>query len=603
MHFTKVHSLVYCALLALPLRKICQELICGLLEIQYRLPERSIVENRRGLRRNHLFMSTVECRKAHVRIALIQLYGDLQPANAEPLSIEALAGAIQTSLPETKPDLFTISSSESCEKQRAALTKILQQQYQLIGLSCPQGTFGLAIQVLEALSTPADGPQIVLGHALPTYLPDLFLEHFPKVFIIRGWGEPGFLGLCRHLARGDVQLEHIPSLTYLDAQGTRHDTPVEWAYEAVIPRRINPARYFVRVEASRGCHYNVCTFCSRPPLQKGQSPWKRFEICKVIEQVQRLVKAGITTFTFTDEDFVGDDPQGALDLATRLCEIPGLDFALSVRADNIHHPQASAAENALRLKVFQTLRQAGLTLVFIGAESFSPSQLRRYGKGSTPNDTIQAIRLLETLSSEQGQPLELELGLILFDPLLQIEELYETVSSLQSTRFWKYVGQLFSFMRVQVGTPYARLLEKQGMLGPISVNSIEYKAAYADPRVASLAEICHVWGEEFNRLYVALRNVARSELGAGRFTDFVVRYRSMQVELLLHLVSRAMAGTVDRSIDDELQGWRRQVYLFIDELLTYIHTLETLSPSEKLLLQTVMKEKDRHHLRRDLVHG
>lgn len=539
-------------------------------------------------------MSTVECRKAPVRIALIQLYGDLQPANAEPLSIEALAGAVHASFPEIYVDLFIISSAESCEKRHATLTSILRQHYQLVGVSCPQGTFDLAMQVLAALSVPDGGPQIVLGHALPTYLPTLFLERFPKVFIIRGWGEPGFLELCRQVMRGDVQLERIPSFTYLDAQGRRQDTPIQWTHQTAIPRRITPARYFARVEASRGCHYNVCTFCSRPPLAQGQPPWKRFDTCKVIEQIQQLVRAGITTFTFTDEDFVGDDPQGALELATGLCEMPKLDFALSVRADNIHNPRESAAENDLRLRVFQTLKQAGLTLVFIGAESFSASQLRRYGKGSAPEDTIQSIRLLETLGGEQGPPLELELGLILFDPLLQLEEIYETVSALQSTRFWKYVGQLFSFLRVQVGTPYVRLLEKRGMLGPLCANSIEYETAYADPRVASLAHLCRTWGEEFNCLYVALRNVARSELGAGRFTDFVFGYRSMQFELLLHLITRAMTGAMNGSIAGEVQSWRQQAYHLIDELFTYIHTLGPLSPSEKLLLQAVVKEKDRH---------
>ncbi len=466
-----------------------------------------------------------------VRCCLIQLYGDLQPANAEPLSIEALAGAIGEALPSTAVDLQTLGSFQTKSEQELLLDTILEGEYDLIGLSCPQGTFEVAISALQRINEHLPLPYILLGNALPTSLPDIFLTHFPQALIVRGWGDAAIVKLCQQIAVGRVQLEQIPSLTYLDQNGSRRDTPVVSREEIAIPLRMEPKRYFARVEASRGCHYNVCTFCSRPPLAPNQPPWRRFASKITLTQVEQLIAAGITTFTFADEDFIGNDPSGALELAQNLCKYGNLDFALSVRADNIINPHGSLEENRLRLHVFQTLREAGLTLVFIGVESFALSQLRRYGKGISPEHSIAAIRLLETLG------IELELGLILFDPLLTVEELLINMRVLRETAFWRYAGNLFSFLRPQVGTSYERLLRKHQLLGPLRVNTADYEAIYASPDIRKIAQHCQEWNRQFKHFYMALRNVNRSEVGASYFAEDVCRYRSTQLDFLSMLLT------------------------------------------------------------------
>src|SRR5579884_1524993 len=123
-----------------------------------------------------------------VRCCFIQLYGDLQPANAEPLSIEKLAGAIHSSLESISVDLYVLGSFQTAEERVRIMTDIVQEKYDLIGLSCPQGTYEIALEALSTIYTlPA--PHVVLGHALPTTLPEIFLLPYPEVLIVRGWGE------------------------------------------------------------------------------------------------------------------------------------------------------------------------------------------------------------------------------------------------------------------------------------------------------------------------------------------------------------------------------------------------------------------------------
>lgn len=486
--------------------------------------------------------------KDDLRCCFIQLYSDLQPVNAEPLSIEKLASAVSNALPQSFIQLYTLGTFQSQDQRATIIDEINQAKYDLVGLSCPQGTYEIARETLSLLATH-DSPHIVLGHALPTTLPDVFLRSYPRAYIVRGWGEEAIITLCKQLQDRLLQPELIPGLTYLDKFGRRHDNPPAWSDPPTMTQRITPQRYFARVEASRGCHYNVCTFCSRPPREKNQPAWKRLNLSAVLAEIKNLVQAGITTFTFTDEDFIGNDPDGALDFAWQLRAIPNLDFALSVRADNIFMPHGSLEENRKRERIFQTLKEAGLTLIFVGIESFAPAQLQRFGKGVSPDINIHVIHLLENLQ------IELELGLILFDPLVTIEELQINVRTLKKTGFWRYAGQIFSFLRPQVGTPYVALLRRHDLLGPLQINTAEYEAKYQDHRVAQIVQQCKAWNKKYHHLYMMLRNLSRSDLGTGAFAHAIEHYRYLQISFLEALLANIPEKQEDLQLDSRRWGF------------------------------------------------
>jgi hypothetical protein len=84
-----------------------------------------------------------------IRCCLIQLYGYLQPTNAEPLSIETLASAIGNALPSAIVDLQILGNYQTAAEQNNLLATIQANKYDVIGLSCPQGTYEIASTALR----------------------------------------------------------------------------------------------------------------------------------------------------------------------------------------------------------------------------------------------------------------------------------------------------------------------------------------------------------------------------------------------------------------------------------------------------------------------
>ena len=128
--------------------------------------------------------------------------------------------------------------------------------------------------------------------------------------------------------------------------------------------------------------------------------------------------------------------------------------------------------------------------------------------------------------------LELEIGLILFDPLVTLEELQTNINILKETGFWRYSGQIFSFLRPQVGTPYVTLLRHHNLLGELQVNTAEYTASYQDHRVSRIVQQCKIWNRKYQHMYMMLCDSSRSDLGTGGFKRALERYRSVQPRFL-----------------------------------------------------------------------
>ena len=81
----------------------------------------------------------------------------------------------------------------------------------------------------------------------------------------------------------------------------------------------------------------------------------------------------------------------------------------------------------------------------MGVESGSPSQLIRYGKGVTVEETEQAIRILREIG------FNVEPRIIFFDPEATLDELKESIDFIKN-RMAKTKSRLFGSLRVQAGS-------------------------------------------------------------------------------------------------------------------------------------------------------
>ena len=459
-------------------------------------------------------------------ILLIQLYGQKQPIDAEPLSIEVLAGSLVDRNINVQIILSTINylSSKSDWKELESL--LTKHSPLLIGISIPQSTLDLSLRTIKIIYSKNNQYNIVIGHSLPTNSPNIFLEKFPQLIIIREWGDDSFPLLVNHFIDYSINLNEIPNLIYIE-NNSLIKTELQWPLIMATPYRINDENYFRRIEASRGCHYNKCAFCTRFS-PNNMSTWRRRNISKVIKDVIKIKENGDHFFTFTDEDFIGNDITGANTIANSIKDIKNMHFTCSLRADSIINKLDTKKTRWQRNSLLRNLFNAGLFQVFVGIESLSSHQLKRYNKNLLFENIINSIFKLNKLN------IKYELGFILFDPLLSKNELYENIINLEKTQLWKNIGYLFNRLRPQENTLYLNLVRNEINPANFNPDTISYNVNFINKEIEDIYQYGVRWVNKCDPVYLSARNI-KNKTKEKNCSAFVYSYRRIQFQLLKSL--------------------------------------------------------------------
>ena len=153
-----------------------------------------------------------------------------------------------------------------------------------------------------------------------------------------------------------------------------------------------------RVVSSRGCNFR-CAFCSvHRFLGPSQARWRTRGVDSVVAELEHLrAQFHIDSVAFNEDNFFGSSQAGyarAEQMAQALIRQRwDLKFAIACRADDV-------AEDRFRL-----LREAGLVAVEIGIESGAPSALKRWAKGTSPQENYRALETLDRLGIRYGERL------------------------------------------------------------------------------------------------------------------------------------------------------------------------------------------------------
>ena len=336
----------------------------------------------------------------------------------EPLGIEMLAGTLMDQVPDVGVDLRWENAASNPSMPDL-------QGFEVVGLSVKLGTLQLLTRIIEVIRTLPRHPVILLGDALPTFAVREILALFPEVICVLGEGETVLRMLVENvLGLGRVTpetLARIPNLAFM-SQGT---VVLTERFQENTKTLCEPDRRFagwtlrrrgiLRVEGSRGCSWSRCQFCC-VKSKYGSGGWRPFPISYIVEQLVELSSVGGRGPYFSDEDFFGGDLERAITLAESILQAKrngaiadNMSFLIAVRANDIVSPAGRRALYAMK--------HAGLREVFVGVESGSSVQLRRYGKHATPDLSKQALITLRELG------LDTDIGYILFEPESTFEEL------------------------------------------------------------------------------------------------------------------------------------------------------------------------------------
>ena len=408
-----------------------------------------------------------------LRVVLLNVDGGESPGLHEAIGLESVAGSVIRTEPAT--DVIVGDLQFDLLRNDLDLDRIIREIVGFVaGSTCPvivglgipiyswDNAKAIIVGVHEALRTGHKNLTVhwLLGNALATYTrSELLRRELPvPVTIVRGDGERAMAQVVATVLKPD-NLPETVDIGLLDAQ--EHRAPLRLFTRAVHERGGVP-----KIEASRGCDWGHCTFCSRCG-QRG-TDYRSFAAGLVVEQMREVVaKIGPCAFDFTDEEAFAD-PAATAGLVCALEEaaLP-LSFMASLRVGTLLDRNRDG--------LLGRLAAVGLVKVFLGVEGGSDDYLKLLAKGQRIHEVDEAMQVVSDLG------IDTEMGFITFSWRMTYPMLVGNTDFLR--RYYPYVSSVFNNLRVRAGTVDETMLRqyvRRGTLGDydpdanFSVNESSY---------------------------------------------------------------------------------------------------------------------------------
>jgi radical SAM superfamily enzyme YgiQ (UPF0313 family) len=234
---------------------------------------------------------------------------------------------------------------------------------------------------------------VCAGGYLPTYAAREMMEESDAFdFAVKREGELTFLELVNHLSRHDgraapAQLREIQGLIYRDGDQIVENPDRAYAPDLdLLPfpsRDVLEERGFklAQISTSRGCRLD-CTFCV---ARSFWGTWRGRSPRHVVDEMERLYRAGIRHFNFIDNSF--EDPDKACDRMMTIARgIIDSGMQISWVADG-----RAELHRKLSPEMTAVLKRSGLRSLFVGIEAANPADLRLYAKACGVEDVFRCM--------------------------------------------------------------------------------------------------------------------------------------------------------------------------------------------------------------------
>ncbi len=235
-----------------------------------------------------------------------------------------------------------------------------------------------------------------------------------------------------NLLSNEREWKNIPGIAYRDGNGAIHFNgarPLQdldqypHAAKDIVKDIVEMygANVSIGIVSSRGC-YAHCSYCSIKLHSKlqGARPYRMRAVKDVVDEMQEIQQEfAVRSFTLLDDNFLLPGPAGIKRAQefSRLLRERGMKIELAI----------STRPECITYEAMSVLKDIGLNNVFIGTESFDAATLRIYNRNNTPEQSIHALDVLESLgfSSEPDSPYRVKTGSMIFHPYVTLDALYE----------------------------------------------------------------------------------------------------------------------------------------------------------------------------------
>jgi anaerobic magnesium-protoporphyrin IX monomethyl ester cyclase len=309
----------------------------------------------------------------------------------------------------------------------------------VVGITATTSAMYDAYAVAKIAKNLNENVFVVMGGPHVTFTPELTMRECPCIdAVVRGEGELTFKELVDALDKGR-SLKGILGLSYQDKEAgkIRNEPPrplIQNVDEIPIPSYdlLPMDRYkadgtpFGTIMTSRGCPFN-CVFCSSS-LQFGKR-WRGHSVERVIKELSILrYEYGRREIEFLDDTFT-------------LNKVRAVKIAEAIKREGLDiRWTASSRVNTINEKVAKAMKEGGCHTVYFGIESGTQRILDFIGKGITPQQSLDAVKLAKRMGLRA-------LGsFIIGFPDETREEIETTI------KFAKKVG--VDFAQFTIATPY-----------------------------------------------------------------------------------------------------------------------------------------------------
>lgn len=313
------------------------------------------------------------------------------------------------------------------------------------------------------------------------------------VIVVEGRGESATVQLLNYFSHPDTAiLANIPNLRYLH-EGSLVITKKENCPSLAHP--VYPSLFKIEEAISRGDVINAsssygcngcCVFCTVKSINNGAG-WNKRDFRGLYYWIENLIEKGKTdgSISMTDDD-LASDLDNLREVSRIFADLNGkyktkLTFNFSTRADHLVAKDETSAKKEFRENIWRYAKESGLESVFIGIESGSTTQLRRYGKGYPTEINFAAIDFAKSLGIRP------EIGFIPLDPLMKNgswrDEMRDNLVLAKYLNVSKSIPTWLAPLRVYRNSPMEKILQHKYLLGACNEETEEYEVKYLSEEV------------------------------------------------------------------------------------------------------------------------
>ncbi|MEO1666122.1 MAG: radical SAM protein [Chloroflexota bacterium] len=311
---------------------------------------------------------------------MILLYNPPSSASQKPvmpMSLLALGAVL-----ENKYDYMILDGNLHDDQYAAVEQAVIANNVDILGVTVMPGPqLSHAIPVCRALKAKFPHLKIIWGGYFPTQHYDVVLQADYVDYVVRGHGEEAFTALLDILERGGIPLD-IYGTAYRNPDGSiQASMPANIPHPDNLPdfpyHRVNLENYIrptfmgertLPHHSSYGCPF-FCNFCAVVNMVNGR--WLAQSAERTANTVRHLVENwNLDAVEFYDNNFFTNEKRVA-EFSERIMDL-NISWWGEGRIDTMI---------AYSDRTWELMRDSGLRMVFLGAESGSDTTLKRMDKG------------------------------------------------------------------------------------------------------------------------------------------------------------------------------------------------------------------------------